>query len=183
MCFEYTYDSRVNIISEKRSSMTTTYVYKTLRKVVRVYDQHDTTSGSNGTTWVYNYDCGGNTLSKERYSYTTGTRGTALQTIPYIYDANGNPLSDGTWTYTGGTGRQLRQMSKNGMTVQFKYDHNGLRTQKIVTENGVTTAINYVLHGKLVTHMPRGFDVLHIFCILDETVFYYLTTHYPCVIM
>ena len=38
-------------------------------------------------------------------------------------------------------------MSKTGMTVQFKYDHNGLRTQKIVIENGVTTTTNYVLHG------------------------------------
>ena len=113
---------------------------------------------------------------------TTGTLGTALQTIPYTYgdsnwkdkltayngqtityDAIGNPLSDGTWSYTWGAGRQLRQMSRTGMTVQFKYDHNGLRTQKMVTENGVTTTTNYVLHGKLITHMTRGTDSLHFF--------------------
>ena len=49
------------------------------------------------------------------------------------------------------------------MTVQFKYGHNGLRTQKMVTENGVTTTTNYVLHGKLITHMTRGTDSLHFF--------------------
>ena len=49
------------------------------------------------------------------------------------------------------------------MTVQFKYDHNGLRTQKIVTENGVTTTTDYTLHGKLLTHMTSGVDTLHFF--------------------
>ena len=145
-------------------------------------DPNDTTSGTTGTTWVYNYDRGGNILSKSRYAYTTGTVGTALETIPYTYgdsnwkdkltayngntityDAIGNPLSDGTWTYTWGAGRQLRQMSRTGMTVQLKYDHNGLRTQKIVTENGITTTTDYTLHGKLVTEMRRGNDVLHFF--------------------
>ena len=54
-------------------------------------------------------------------------------------------------------------MSKNGTTIQFKYDHNGLRTQKIVTENGVTTTTDYTLHGKLITHMTCGNDILHFF--------------------
>ncbi len=54
------------------------------------------------------------------------------QTI--TYDTIGNPLNDGTWTYTWEKGRQLKQMSKSGMTVEFKYDHNGLRTQKKVTK-------------------------------------------------
>ena len=182
MNFEYEYDIRGNITKEKRGSLTISYTYDAPGQLVRVNDPHDTTSGSNGTTWVYNYDRGGNILSKVRYAYTTGTLGTALQTIPYTYgdsnwkdkltayngtaisyDAIGNPLSDGTWTYTWGAGRQLRQMSKSGMTVQFKYGHNGLRTQKMVTENGVTTTTNYVLHGKLITHMTRGTDSLHFF--------------------
>ena len=183
MDFEYEYDTRGNIILEKRGSLTTTYAYDALGQLIRVNDPHDTTSGSSGTTWVYSYDRGGNILSKARYAYTTAdTLGTALQTISYTYgdsnwkdkltaydgvtityDAIGNPLSDGTWTYTWGAGRQLRQMSRTGMTVQFKYDHNGLRTQKMVTENGVTTTTNYVLHGKLITHMTRGTDSLHFF--------------------
>ena len=182
MNFSYTYDDRGNITSETRNNVTTTYEYDSVGQLIRVNDPNDTTSGTTGTTWVYSYDRGGNILSKTRYAYTTGTLGTALETIPYTYgdsnwkdkltayngntityDAIGNPLSDGTWTYTWGAGRQLRQMSRTGMTVQFKYDHNGLRTQKIVTENGVTTTTDYTLHGKLVTEMRRGNDILHFF--------------------
>ena len=171
-----------SITSETRNNVTTTYEYDAMGQLIRVNDPNDTTSGTTGTTWVYSYDRGGNILSKMRYAYTTGTLGTALQSIPYVYgdsnwkdkltsyngatityDAIGNPLTDGTWTYTWGAGRQLRQMSKAGMTVQFKYDHNGLRTQKIVTENGVTTTTNYTLRGKLLTHMTSGVDTLHFF--------------------
>ena len=47
--------------------------------------------------------------------------------------------------------------------VEFKYDHNGLRTQKKVTQNGVITTTNYTLHGKMVTHMTVGADKLHFF--------------------
>ena len=54
-------------------------------------------------------------------------------------------------------------MSKPDKEIEFKYDFNGLRTQKIVTENGVTTTTNYLLHGKLVTHMTVGNDNLHFF--------------------
>ena len=145
-------------------------------------DPHDTTAGASGTTWVYTYDRGGNILSKSYYAYTTGTPGTAVDTIAYsytdsnwkdkltsydgnaiTYDAIGNPLNDGTWTYTWEKGRQLKQMSKAGMTVEFKYDHNGLRTQKKVTSGGEVTVTDYTLHGKLVTHLTRGSDEMHFF--------------------
>lgn len=70
------------------------------------------------TQRVYNYDRGGNITSKVKYAYTTGTLGTAQQTIPYeydtvwkdklvkydgktiTYDAIGNPLDDGERKYT-----------------------------------------------------------------------------------
>ena len=129
-------------------------------------------------TWVFNYDRGGNILSKVRYAYTIGTLGTALETIPYVYgdanwkdklttyngktityDAIGNPLNDGTWSYEWQAGRQLKQMTKSGTTIQFKYDHNGLRVGKVV--NGTET--KYMLHGKLVTHLTVGSDNLHFF--------------------
>ena len=121
-------------------------------------------------------------MSKARYAYTTGEVGEPIETVPYVYgdtnwkdkltgydgqsityDEIGNPLNDGIWTYTWGAGRQLRQMSKPGTTVEFSYDHNGLRTQKTVTENGVTTTTSYTLHGKLVTHLTCGSDSLHFF--------------------
>ena len=49
------------------------------------------------------------------------------------------------------------------MTVEFKYDHNGLRTQKKVTSGGEVTVTDYTLHGKLVTHLTRGSDEMHFF--------------------
>ena len=170
--FEYTYDTRGNIVSEKRGNLTTTYAYDALGQLIRVNDPHE------NATWVYNYDRGGNILSKVRYAYTTGTLGTALETIPYAYgdanwkdkltayngktityDAIGNPMTDGTWTYQWQAGRQLKQMTKSGTTIQFKYDHNGLRVGKVV--NGTET--KYMLHGKLVTHLTVGSDNLHFF--------------------
>lgn len=127
---------------------------------------------------IYSYDRGGNILSKARYAYTIGELGTAAQVVPYAYgdanwkdkltayngksityDAIGNPLTDGTWTYQWQAGRQLKQMTKSGTTIQFKYDHNGLRVSKVV--NGTET--KYMLHGKLVTHLTVGGDNLHFF--------------------
>ena len=39
--------------------------------------------------------------------------------------------------------------------IDFEYDHNGLRTQKKVVENGITTIYDYTLHGKLITHLIK----------------------------
>ena len=41
----------------------TSYVYDSMGQLIRVNDQTDTTSSNDGTTWVYEYDCGGNILS------------------------------------------------------------------------------------------------------------------------
>ena len=122
--FEYAYDSRGNIISEKRNGVETTYAHDSLGQLIRVNDPNE------NATWVYNYDRGGNILSKAKYAYTTGALGTAVETIPYTYgdanwkdkltayngvpityDAIGNPLNDGTRTYTWSAGRQLRHIS------------------------------------------------------------------------
>ena len=127
---------------------------------------------------MYNYDLGGNITSKMRYAYTTGTLGTALETIPYsygdsnwkdkltayngqsiTYDAIGNPLNDGTWTYSWQAGRRLAQMSKSGTTVQYQYDANGLRVSKIV--NGTETT--YALYGKLLMHLKQGANEMHFY--------------------
>ena len=81
-----------------------------------------------------------------------------------LFCAGGNPLNDGTWTYTWEKGRQLRRMSKNDSTVEFKYNENGLRIQKVLnpdTANEVVT--NYTLHGKNIVHMTQGSNNLHFF--------------------
>ena len=164
--FEYEYDSRGNIVSEKRGGQTTTYAYDALGQLIRVNDPHE------NATWIYNYDRGGNITSKVRYAYTTGTVGTAVETIPYAYsdsnwkdkltayngtaityDAIGNPLNDGTWAYEWAAGRQLKKMTREGQSLSFKYDHNGMRIQKVLEHDWYPETTNYTYHGKLLTHM------------------------------
>ena len=142
-------------------------------------------------TWVYNYDRGGNILSKVKYAYTTGTLGAAVETIPYTYgdsnwkdkltayngtaityDAIGNPLNDGSWTYEWAVGRQLKKMSREGQSLTFKYDHNGMRIRKVLEHSWYPETTNYTYHGKLLTHMEVAYtdfdevehtDKLHFF--------------------
>ena len=137
-----------------------------LGQLIRVNDPHE------NATWVYRCDRGGNFQSKAKYTYTTGTLGTALETIPYTYgdsnwkdkltayngtaityDAIGNPLNDGSWTYEWAVGRQLKKMSRDGQSLTFKYDHNGMRIQKTLEHSWYPETTNYTYHGKLLTHM------------------------------
>ena len=183
--FEYEYDSRGNIVSEKRGSLTTTYAYDALGQLIRVNDPHE------NATWVYSYDRGGNITSKAKYAYTTGALGTAVETIPYTYgdanwkdkltayngtaityDAIGNPLNDGAWTFTWAAGRQLKKMVREDRTLDFKYDHNGMRIQKVLQHDWYPETTNYTYHGKLLTHMTVDYhdwdevaqqDKLHFF--------------------
>ena len=54
-------------------------------------------------------------------------------------------------------------MIKSDATVEFRYDHNGLRTQKMYEHNGDFEATNYTYHGKLLIHMNVCDDILHFF--------------------
>ena len=172
----YGYDDNGNIASATLNGKWTGYTYDALGQLVQVNDHSDTRSGSDGTTWKYTYDLGGNILKKERFAYADTTN--PLETVTYTYgdanwrdkltavngstiryDAIGNPLSDGTWTYIWQNGRQLQKMQKAGVTAEFVYNADGLRVQKTV--NGVAT--KYTLHGKNVVHMTSGADELHFF--------------------
>ena len=44
-------------------------------------------------------------------------------------------------------------MSAEGASVSFKYDHNGMRVQKVVEQSWYPETTNYTYHGKLLTHM------------------------------
>ena len=131
-------------------------------------------------------------LQQSTHAYTVGDElGEALESIPYTYgdanwkdkltayngktityDAIGNPLNDGTWSYEWQAGRQLKRMSAEGKALTFQYDHNGLRTQKVVEADWYPETTNYYLHGKLLTHMTVDYrdtseaahqDVMHFF--------------------
>ena len=175
--FSYTYDSRGNITSETRNGVTTTYEYDALGQLIRVNDPNDTTVGATGTTWIYAYDRGGNILSKTAYAYTTGEpdldvitklfeyndanwkdKLTKFDGNTITYDAIGNLLNDGTWTYTWQAGRQLKSMSKveggDTVTMEFTYNHAGLRTKKVKKVNGIVAeTTEYILNGKNVVEL------------------------------
>ncbi|MBR3764013.1 MAG: hypothetical protein IKK57_05610 [Clostridia bacterium] len=150
-----------------QDGVTTSYTYDALGQLIRVVD------GQEGATWEYEYDQGGNILSKKKYvsgalaeskTFTYGNANwrdqlTAVDGVPITYYAIGNPLNDGTWTYTWQNGRQLARMQKDGMDASYVYNENGLRVQKTV--NGVVT--KYTLHGKSVVHMTQGNDELHFY--------------------
>ena len=146
----YTYDDAGNILSVKRGSVTTTYAYDGIGQLTRVNDPNDTAGGSSGTTWVYEYDRGGNMTAKKRYAYTTGTLGTVQQTVSYTYgdsswkdkltayngqtftyDTIGNVKTAEGWTYTWNRGRQLVSIKKGTAGTagyeehNFDYDHKG----------------------------------------------------------
>ena len=168
--FEYGYDAVGNITTEKRNGASNSYEYDGLGQLTRA-------NVSGQSSWAYEYDRGGNLVSKKKYAYTTGSLGSVEQTIGYEYgdgkwkdqltkyngkaigyDGIGNPVSYDGWTYEWQAGRQLKKMSKEGVTAEYTYDHNGMRVKKVV--NGVTT--EYMLHGKLVTGVKSGNDVLKI---------------------
>ena len=167
----YTYDDHGNITSVTANGGTTTYAYDNLGQLTRENNQ------AAGKTWTWTYDTAGNILSKSEYAYTTGSLGTALDTITYgyadsrgwgdlltsydgrsfQYDEIGNLLSDGEWTYTWAKGRQLVSMTKPGSTLTFTYDADGNRITKTV--NGTTTTYTYA-DGR-VTHETNDTDTIH----------------------
>ena len=62
-------------------------------------------------------------------------------------------MNDGMWTYEWQAGRQLKKMSRDGQALTFKYDHKGMRIQKVLEHSWYPETTNYTYHGKLLTHM------------------------------
>ncbi len=68
--------------------------------------------------------------------------------VEYHYDASGNLLADpdlGQLTYDA-RHRLVRVDRPNGATVEYRYDHNGRRTESRLTDHGVTT-VRYEVEG------------------------------------
>ncbi len=178
--YHYTYDDNGNISSTiDINGNVTTCAYDQLNQLVRADDQKA------GVSTVYSYDVGGNITGVATYAYTTGTLGTATDSIVYYYgntnwkdlltsydgqsityDTIGNPLTyrDGmsfTWE-----GRQLKSSIVNSQNVEYTYDSNGIRTGKTV--NGVTT--NYSLDGSVIMAQQTSNDILWFLYESDRTL-------------
>ena len=184
MNFAYTYDSRGNITSETRNGITVEYIYDEIGQLVRVNDLNDETYSSFGTTWLYIYDCGGNLQMRLACRYSPGTefasgllngnytygdenwkdKLTVHNDNSITYDAMGNPTEYGTWTYSWKMGRLLdiASNSEGNFALEFKYNKNGLRTQKIKKVDGtVTETTDYVMSNKTLISMKKGNDTLY----------------------
>ena len=48
-------------------------------------------------------------------------------------------------------------MSREGQSLTFKYDHNGMRIQKVLEHSWYPETTNYTYHGKLLTHMEVNY--------------------------
>ena len=171
--YVYEYDVMGNITQIKegtRKAGTDTTIENAVVKVQYEYDSQNQLVRENNKylnkTIVYDYDNGGNILSRTEYAYTTAadlSSKTPTDTIVYgystswkdqmisydgqsiTYDAIGNPTS-----YRGKTmswnGRELESLTQSGSTIRYEYDSDGMRTSKTV--GGVKTEY-YYSDGKL----------------------------------
>ncbi len=155
----YTYDDRGYITRiQKDANNYSEYRYDAFGQLIR----ENYKWGGTSYTVLYTYDVGGNILSKGQYAFVAGDGavGAAIDTVAYTYDATwkdklasydgvgitydniGNPTDDGTWEYTWTQGRKLQQMTDGATTASFKYNDDGIRTEKTV--NGTTIKYNVV---------------------------------------
>lgn len=160
---KYTYDALGNIetitVGEK---ITNKYYYDEINQLIREDNVKQ------NKTIVYEYDVGGNLLNKKEYSYTettlpTTTNNTVLYTYEntnwkdqltsyngkqITYDEIGNVVNYDGNTYTWQNGRQLKEISNQNKKIAYKYNYNGIRTQKEV--NGTIT--NFYVDGTKVIY-------------------------------
>ena len=152
LTYGYAYDCPGNLISvTENGTEILRYTYNFLDELLRADDRTE------GKSYAWSYDAGGNRTEERIYPYTTGTLGEPETTISYgygteswkdqlteydgqtiTYDAIGNPLSyrDGMvlgWQH----GRELKSLTAGGRTTTYSYDEDGYRMTK-ADESGVT---------------------------------------------
>ena len=182
-----TYDSGIenSPSSQGRVRRAIINTYDELGQLVRVNDPNDPTGGGNGTTWLYTYDRGGNMKERIAYQYSTAEQPpsfvrmwinsyddpnwkdklTDSNGITVDYDANGNPTEYWGWNYTWEKGRQLKKahyIYGDPVTLEFKYNKSGLRTQKVKkVRDVITETTDYVMSNKTMISMKKGNDTLY----------------------
>jgi len=159
--YNYTYDANGNItrITDSNGTVQNSYVYDDLGQLTRENNR------ATGKTYVYTYDYAGNITSKKVYAFTTGSLGTVQSTISYTYgnstwkdsltnfngsaisyDTIGNPTAIGSKSLTW-QGRELQRFVNGSTTVSYKYNADGIRTEKTVQTSSTTTRYEYQLNG------------------------------------
>jgi RHS repeat-associated protein len=166
----YTYDDSGNIetITHPDGKVIKHY-YDELNQLIREDNQII------NKTIDYTYDVGGNIQTKVESDYTADEERTNSREYRYEYDtawkdklisydgkafeydAIGNIINDSEYAYTWEQGRRLASMEKSGQNITFKYNAQGIRTEKTV--NGITT--QYHLVGDKVTYETDGTDTIY----------------------
>ena len=175
--WSYSYDENGNLTGITDGNTSNSYAYDALNQL--------TTANHNGKSYSYTYDKGGNILSKTvegetaEYSYTDTAWGdllTAYNGESITYDTIGNPLTYRGMTFTW-SGRELSGASANGKSYTYKYNADGLRTQKSV--DGMTTY--YIYSGDKLVAQKTGNNTIYLeydstgspFLVTYNGLFYY----------
>jgi len=159
--YEYLYDANGNISrwNDPVSGAWHTYTYDVQNQLTR----ETIIGGGHNRSFEYTFDTFGNIRNRVHLQGNTVTRSTtfayndpqwrdlltAVNGNVITYDQSGNPTRwhDGT-TFTWARGRQLtRAVRPNGTVVEMTYGHDGIRSGKTVTQNGVTTEHTFYTNG------------------------------------
>ncbi|MBQ9978367.1 MAG: RHS repeat-associated core domain-containing protein [Clostridia bacterium] len=135
-------------------------------------------------TFLFEYNVGGNIVSKTEHAYTTGIVGAATATYNYtygnawkdqltsfggqsiVYDASGNPTSYLGAALTWSKGRLLTRYVNGDDTVTMQYDANGIRRIKTSPGGlGITKTTEYVYdsEGRLRAERIGNMDRYYIY--------------------
>ena len=148
----YYYDSLGQLIrtDDEENERTTEYIYDGNGNItaVKTYSLHEKDEPLSSPISVKSFGYSSDGWTDMLTSYNGGA---------VTHDALGNILSFNGYTYTWQAGRRLAGMTNGTNTYGYKYDDNGIRTEKTV--NGVTT--HYLTVDGRITGQYDGTDTLY----------------------
>ena len=145
--YEYIYDDLYNITEiHKNNELIHKYTYDNLNELIKEENKIQ------NRIYEYSYDNSGNILKKKEYNLETNTlikedtyeygnenwkdQLTKINNQSITYDEIGNPVTIGDINLVWDA-RELQSYKENDLTVNYKYNIDGIRTEKEV--NGVLT--------------------------------------------
>ena len=149
----YTYDDLSQLTSETNATTGKTYTY-TYDNVGNITSKSD---GTNTITYTYGSDSDAGWSKLLKSLETKDSEGNVVNNETIDYDSIGNPTSYRSASLTW-SGRQLDSYSKNGTSITYTYDADGLRGSKTV--NGAKSTYQYI-DGTLLYEDRNGTDLYY----------------------
>lgn len=162
----------VEVMNLAEGETTTSVTYRTYYSYDEAGQLVEAIDGVTGITYRYSYDSSGNIKSMNAYECDDSGNEVLVASKTFTYTngilsgytdgstsviCNSDNAGNLTSTYGGthnrvftwGEGRMLMGVQKNSTNyTQYTYNADGLRTQKIVVENGVSTTTQYIWGNK-----------------------------------